>query len=115
MRESELKTELKILAEILTLTRNGRVGKEMIRNMYDRRVTELIHIEDLNARVVREKKLVDCDLSVRSLNCLKAKNIDTVNDLLNVWPIKPYQYRNLGHRTINELELFLLRNALIKD
>jgi DNA-directed RNA polymerase subunit alpha len=39
--------------------------------------------EELHMRQLLKTKLVDMDLSVRALNCLKAAEVDTLGDLVS--------------------------------
>ena len=112
MRESELKTEIRLLNSILE--KKGEITRRNLSKKKESLLVELLNIEDLNAKVIREKRVDYGDFSVRALNCMKAADIWTVNDLINAWPLKPYEYRNLGKKTLEEIELFLLKNNLIK-
>lgn len=65
------------------------------------------------------KKLVDCNLSVRVLNCIKAyrdeegyKDIETVGDLCKLSKVDLLKQRNFGRKSLNELDDFLYYNGL---
>jgi hypothetical protein len=58
-------------------------------------------------RELMMKRLVDCDLTVRTLNCLKAADLETVGDLLRVNRITLLQFRNFGKKSLIELDDFL--------
>ena len=45
--------------------------------------TETYDEESLHMRQLLKTKLVDMDLSVRALNCLKAAEVDTLGDLVS--------------------------------
>jgi DNA-directed RNA polymerase subunit alpha len=45
--------------------------------------TESYDEESLHMRQLLKNKLVDMDLSVRALNCLKAAEVDTLGDLVS--------------------------------
>lgn len=52
-------------------------------------------------------RLVDCNLSVRALNCLKAADIETIGDLVQLKKVTLLQFRNFGKKTLRELDDFL--------
>lgn len=56
---------------------------------------------------ILSKSISDCNLSVRALNCLKCADIDTVYKLTQVRREALLQFRNIGRKTLNELEDFL--------
>ena len=49
----------------------------------------------------------ELDLSVRSFNCLKRANIDTVQDLINRTEEDMIKVRNLGKKSLEEVILKL--------
>lgn len=53
------------------------------------------------------KKLVDCDISVRTLNCLKSGDIETVGDLARLKKTDLLRLRNFGKKCLIELDDFL--------
>lgn len=57
-------------------------------------------------------KLVDANLSVRSLNCLKAADIKTVGDLVSYEKEDIFKLRNLGRKSQRELTEFLEKLGL---
>ena len=46
----------------------------------------------------------ELDLSVRSFNCLKRANINTVRDLINKTPEKMMKVRNMGKKSLDEVQ-----------
>lgn len=56
---------------------------------------------------ILEKKLVDFDLSVRALVCLRNHSIDTVEELISCDKSLLLSFRNLGKKTLKEIEEFL--------
>lgn len=60
-------------------------------------------------------RFIDCDLSVRCLNCLKSWDIDTFEDLLTRYTCMNdlKNIRNFGNRSYNELVDFLEERNLI--
>lgn len=59
------------------------------------------------SRDIYKKKVVDCELSVRALNCLKAADIDTVGDLVMHSKTDLLKYRNFGRKSLSELDDFV--------
>jgi DNA-directed RNA polymerase subunit alpha len=71
--------------------------------------TESYDEESLHMRQLLKTKLVDMDLSVRALNCLKAAEVDTLGDLVSF--NKMIQFRNFGKKSLTELdELVAVKN-----
>lgn len=58
----------------------------------------------LHMRQLLKTKLVDLDLSVRALNCLKAAEIDTLGDLVQFDKNDMLKFRNFGKKSLTELE-----------
>ncbi len=55
-------------------------------------------------RQLLRSKLVDLDLSVRALNCLKAADIETLGDLVSYNKNDLLKFRNFGKKSLTELE-----------
>ena len=53
---------------------------------------------------VRKMTIEELDLSVRSFNCLKRANINTVEDLTNKTEEEMIKVRNLGRKSLEEVE-----------
>ncbi len=60
--------------------------------------------EVLHMRQLLKTKLVDMDLSVRALNCLKAADVDTLGDLCTFNKNDLLKFRNFGKKSLTELE-----------
>jgi DNA-directed RNA polymerase subunit alpha len=60
--------------------------------------------EVLHMRQLLKTKLVDMDLSVRALNCLKAADVDTLGDLVQYNKNDLLKFRNFGKKSLTELE-----------
>ncbi|WP_277633329.1 DNA-directed RNA polymerase subunit alpha C-terminal domain-containing protein, partial [Avrilella dinanensis] len=60
--------------------------------------------ESLHMRQLLKTKLVDLDLSVRALNCLKAAEVDTLGDLVTFSRSDLMKFRNFGKKSLAELE-----------
>jgi DNA-directed RNA polymerase subunit alpha len=55
-------------------------------------------------RQLLKTKLVDMDLSVRALNCLKAADVEALGDLVAFAKSDLLKFRNFGKKSLNELE-----------
>ncbi len=66
--------------------------------------TESYDEESLHMRQLLKTKLVDLDLSVRALNCLKAAEVDTLGDLVSYNKSDLMKFRNFGKKSLTELE-----------
>ena len=60
--------------------------------------------EVLHMRQLLKTKLVDMDLSVRALNCLKAADVDTLGDLVQYNKTDLLKFRNFGKKSLTELD-----------
>ena len=68
--------------------------------------------ESLNMRQLLKTKLVDMDLSVRALNCLKADEVDTLGDLVSYNKNDLMKFRNFGKKSLTELEELVVLKGL---
>lgn len=66
--------------------------------------TEEFDEEVLHMRQLLKTKLVDMDLSVRALNCLKAADVETLGDLCTYNKNDLLKFRNFGKKSLTELE-----------
>jgi DNA-directed RNA polymerase subunit alpha len=64
--------------------------------------------EILHMRQLLKTKLVDLDLSVRALNCLKAAEVDTLGDLVKFNKNDLLKFRNFGKKSLTELDELLV-------
>jgi DNA-directed RNA polymerase subunit alpha len=58
----------------------------------------------LHMRQLLKTKLVDMDLSVRALNCLKAADVETLGELVSFNKNDMLKFRNFGKKSLTELE-----------
>jgi DNA-directed RNA polymerase subunit alpha len=68
----------------------------------DERIT--LDETSLHMRQLLKTKLVDMDLSVRALNCLKAADVETLGDLVSYNKNDLLKFRNFGKKSLTELE-----------
>jgi DNA-directed RNA polymerase subunit alpha len=66
--------------------------------------TEELDEATLHMRQLLKTKLVDMDLSVRALNCLKAADVETLGDLVSYTKADLLKFRNFGKKSLTELE-----------
>jgi len=63
--------------------------------------------EILHMRQLLKTKLIDLDLSVRALNCLKAAEVETLGDLVKFNKNDLLKFRNFGKKSLTELDELL--------
>ena len=68
--------------------------------------------EVLHMRQLLKTKLVDMDLSVRALNCLKAADVETLGELVTFNRNDLLKFRNFGKKSLTELDDLLLNMGL---
>lgn len=66
----------------------------------------------LHMRQLLKSKLVDMDLSVRALNCLKAADVETLGDLVSYNKNDLLKFRNFGKKSLTELEELVITKGL---
>ena len=74
--------------------------------------TETYDEESLHMRQLLKTKLIDMDLSVRALNCLKAAEVDTLGDLVSFNKNDLMKFRNFGKKSLTELEELVMLKGL---
>ena len=74
--------------------------------------SEVYDEESLHMRQLLKTKLIDMDLSVRALNCLKAAEVDTLGDLVSFNKTDLMKFRNFGKKSLTELEEMVLVKGL---
>jgi DNA-directed RNA polymerase subunit alpha len=68
--------------------------------------------EVLHMRQLLKTKLVDLDLSVRALNCLKAADVETLGELVQYNRNDLLKFRNFGKKSLTELDDLLVNLSL---
>ncbi|KAB2870507.1 MAG: DNA-directed RNA polymerase subunit alpha [Bacteroidales bacterium] len=95
-----LKEAAKILIYHFMLFSDEKITLET-EDKYD---SEEFDEEVLHMRQMLKQKLVDLDLSVRALNCLKAADVDTLGELVRYNKNDLLKFRNFGKKSLTELE-----------
>ena len=74
--------------------------------------TETYDEESLHMRQLLKTKLIDMDLSVRALSCLKAAEVETLGDLVSYNKNDLMKFRNFGKKSLTELEELVVLKGL---
>lgn len=80
------------------------VDKSSNTNAYDEEILRL--------RQLLKSKLVDMELSVRALNCLKAAEVETLGELVAFSKSDLMKFRNFGRKSLTELEELIVSKGL---
>ncbi len=75
-------------------------------------VTETVENEEFDEEVLKMRqllktRLIDMDLSVRALNCLKSAEVETLGELVVYNKTDLLKFRNFGKKSLSELEELL--------
>jgi DNA-directed RNA polymerase subunit alpha len=98
--KNALKEAAKILIHHFMLFSDEKITLEA----EDKAVAEEFDESSLHTRQLLKTKLIDLDLSVRALNCLKAADVDTLGDLVQFNKNDLLKFRNFGKKSLTELE-----------
>ena len=95
-----LQEAARILIEHFMLFSEERITLDFV----EKNEAEELDVSSLHMRHLLKTKLVDMDLSVRALNCLKAADIDSLGDLVAYNKNDLLKFRNFGKKSLTELE-----------
>jgi DNA-directed RNA polymerase subunit alpha len=95
-----LKEAAKILIQHFMLFSDEKISVESEEKL----VSEEFDEGTLHTRQLLKTKLVDMDLSVRALNCLKAADVETLGELVSYNKNDLLKFRNFGKKSLAELE-----------
>ncbi len=95
-----LKEAAKILIHHFMLFSDEKISLEDT----DQEVNQEFDEEVLHMRQLLKSKLVDMNLSVRALNCLKAADVETLGDLVQYNKTDLLKFRNFGKKSLSELD-----------
>ncbi len=98
-----LKEAAKILIQHFLLFSDEKITIEEEEKQHEEELDE----EILHMRQILKKRLVDLDLSVRALNCLKAAGVNTLGDLVQYQKEDLLKFRNFGKKSLAEIEELL--------
>jgi DNA-directed RNA polymerase subunit alpha len=103
-----LKEAAKILIHHFMLFSDEKITLDSDENYENEEFDE----EVLHMRQLLKTRLVDMDLSVRALNCLKAADVDTLGDLVVYNKNDLLKFRNFGKKSLTELDDLLVNMNL---
>jgi DNA-directed RNA polymerase subunit alpha len=103
-----LKEAAKILIHHFMLFSDEKITLDSI----EKSATEEFDETSLHMRQLLKTKLVDMDLSVRALNCLKAADVETLGDLVSFNKNDLLKFRNFGKKSLTELEELVASKGL---
>ena len=98
------KEALKEAARILILHFMLFSDEKITLDTEEKAASEEFDETSLHMRQLLKTKLVDLDLSVRALNCLKAADVETLADLVSLNKHDLLKFRNFGKKSLTELE-----------
>jgi len=98
-----LKEAAKILIYHFMLFSDEKITLETPENEENEEFDE----EVLHMRQLLKSKLVDMDLSVRALNCLKSAEVETLGELVQFNKTDLLKFRNFGKKSLTELDELL--------
>lgn len=103
-----LKEAAKILTQHFMLFSDEKIALDATENEGNEEFDE----EVLHMRQLLKTKLVDMDLSVRALNCLKSAEVETLSELVVFNKTDLLKFRNFGKKSLLELEDLLANLGL---
>jgi DNA-directed RNA polymerase subunit alpha len=98
--EDALKEAAKILIQHFMLFSD----ENMMLEAQAKEETKEVDEEILHMRKILKTELVDLDLSVRALNCLKAADIRSLADLVSYDVADMLKFRNFGKKSLTEIQ-----------
>lgn len=98
--QDALKEAAKILIYHLMLFSDEKITLETTEHAENEEFDE----EVLHMRQLLKSKLVDMDLSVRALNCLKSAEVETLGELVVFNKTDLLKFRNFGKKSLTELD-----------
>jgi DNA-directed RNA polymerase subunit alpha len=98
------KDALKEAARILILHFMLFSDEKITLDTEEKAASEEFDETSLHMRQLLKTKLVDLDLSVRALNCLKAADVESLADLVSLNKHDLLKFRNFGKKSLTELE-----------
>ncbi len=98
--EDALKEAARILIQHFMLFSD----ENMLLESQTKEETKVVDEEILHMRKILKTELVDLDLSVRALNCLKAADIRTLAELVTYDVADMLKFRNFGKKSLSEIQ-----------
>lgn len=104
-----LKEAAKILIQHFVLFSDDKISLDAPEQVA---VQEDFDEDSMLIRQVLKSKLIDMDLSVRALNCLKQAELETLGDLVAIHKSDLLKFRNFGKKSLAELEELVASKGL---
>ncbi len=98
-----LKEAAKILIQHFMLFSDEKIAIDVTEN----EGTDEFDEEVLRMRQILKQKLIEMNLSVRALNCLKSAEVETLGELVQYNKTDLLKFRNFGKKSLSELEQVL--------
>ncbi len=98
----------RILIDHFTLFSEDTVSSEV----EEVKINEPYDEEILRMRQLLKTRLVDMDLSVRVINCLKAAELETLGELVKFTESDLMKFRNFGKKSLSELKVLVKQKQL---
>ncbi|MCR4858292.1 MAG: DNA-directed RNA polymerase subunit alpha [Bacteroidales bacterium] len=96
-----LKEAAKILIQHFALFSDEKIALDTPEQTEE---SDVVDEDSMLMRQILQSKLVDMDLSVRALNCLKSAELETLGDLVAIHKSDLLKFRNFGKKSLAELE-----------
>ncbi len=96
-----LKEAAKILIQHFALFSDEKIALDAPEQTEE---SDVVDEDSMLMRQILQSKLVDMDLSVRALNCLKSAELETLGDLVAIHKSDLLKFRNFGKKSLAELE-----------
>lgn len=109
---ASMKSYRRMLNETIELRRLRDEVKEKDRELQQLRKMLNVSEPDMEMCKLLSTELVDMDLSVRTINCLKSADICTVGELVQCNKLELLKIRNFGKKSLSELDDLLYRLGL---
>ena len=106
--KESLKEAARILIQHFMLFSDEKIALDATENEGNEEFDE----EVLHMRQLLKTKLVDMQLSVRALNCLKSAEVESLGDLVKYNKTDLLKFRNFGKKSLSELEELLSSHGL---
>ncbi|MFH1005465.1 MAG: DNA-directed RNA polymerase subunit alpha [Bacteroidota bacterium] len=98
--KDSLKEAARILIQHFVLFSDEKI----IFNAEEKKENDSFDEHSLHLCQLLKSRLIDMDLSVRALNCLKAADVETLADLVSFNRMDLLKFRNFGKKSLTELE-----------
>ena len=113
---AEMKSAMRIMSQELKLQREEEQKQREMEEAEQREMEEAERIEYIKQKDEKLKvfrtDIGECGFSVRTLNCMRACNVETIGDLCKWTKSELLKYRNFGKKSLTEVIDFLESRGL---